>query len=168
MVKESEKQGTINRGLHGGHQGHDAKTLSLKEELKYVISYSSRKSLINFDNDAASCYNIILLNISSLVARKKGMHKNVIFVHATTLEKSKYRLKTTLGVSDGYYSHCKTFPTYGSGQGTTNSPQTWLVISSTVCNIYKQSANGAEFDSPDQDTNIRLAILGFVDDVNNQ
>eukprot|EP00957_Ditylum_brightwellii_P205709 15345066-Ditylum_brightwellii.AAC.1 len=31
------------------------------EELKYNISYASRKDLINFDNDAASCYNRIIL-----------------------------------------------------------------------------------------------------------
>eukprot|EP00957_Ditylum_brightwellii_P146869 11181394-Ditylum_brightwellii.AAC.1 len=43
---------------------------ALVEELKYDISYNFRKSLIDFDNDAASCYNHILLNISSLVARK--------------------------------------------------------------------------------------------------
>eukprot|EP00957_Ditylum_brightwellii_P132840 10130080-Ditylum_brightwellii.AAC.1 len=81
------------------------------------------------------------------------MHNNVTCVHATTLEKAKYRLKTALGVSDGYYSHCKTFLIYGSGQDATNSPQIWLVISSTICDIYEQSANGAEFVSPDQDVN---------------
>eukprot|EP00957_Ditylum_brightwellii_P178768 13617200-Ditylum_brightwellii.AAC.1 len=85
---------------------------------------SSCKSLINFDNNAASCYDRILPNISSLVVRKRGMHKNVTFVHATTLEKAKHRLKTALCVSEGYYSPCKTFPIYGSGKGATNSPQT--------------------------------------------
>eukprot|EP00957_Ditylum_brightwellii_P118218 9016828-Ditylum_brightwellii.AAC.1 len=168
IVEETKKSGTISRGLHGGRQGHDAKTLSLIEELIYNISYSSCKSLINFDNDAASCYNRILPNISSFVARQKGMHKNIIFIHATTLEKAKYRLKTALGVSEGYYSHCKTFLIYGSGQGATNSPHTWLVISSTICDIYEQSAHGAEFVSPDQGISILLAILEFVDDVNNQ
>eukprot|EP00957_Ditylum_brightwellii_P085632 6514191-Ditylum_brightwellii.AAC.1 len=41
LVEEAEKRGTINQELHGGCQGHDAKTLSLIEELKYDISYSS-------------------------------------------------------------------------------------------------------------------------------
>ena len=109
MIEKSKKQDTINRGLHGAHQGHDAKTLSPIEELKCDVSYRLCKLLINVDNDTAPCYNRILPNISSLVARKKRMHKNVTFVHATTLEKAKYRLKTALGVSEGYYSHCKTF-----------------------------------------------------------
>eukprot|EP00957_Ditylum_brightwellii_P074965 5696845-Ditylum_brightwellii.AAC.1 len=96
------------------------------------------------------------------------MHKNVTFVHATILEKLKYWHKTVLGVSEGYYSCCRTFPIYGSGQGATNSSQTWLVISSTTCDIYEQSAHGTEFVNTDQDVSILLAILGFVDGMNNQ
>eukprot|EP00957_Ditylum_brightwellii_P073786 5606943-Ditylum_brightwellii.AAC.1 len=64
----SEKCGTINRGLHGGKKGHDAQTLSLIEELKYDISYSLPKTLMNFDNDAALCYDRIVPNISGLIA----------------------------------------------------------------------------------------------------
>eukprot|EP00957_Ditylum_brightwellii_P154825 11783550-Ditylum_brightwellii.AAC.1 len=67
----SEKRGAINRRLHGGRKGRDAQMLSLIEELKYDISYSSRKISINFHNDAALCYNQISPNISSLITRKK-------------------------------------------------------------------------------------------------
>eukprot|EP00957_Ditylum_brightwellii_P178820 13621263-Ditylum_brightwellii.AAC.1 len=100
LVEVFEKNGTINCGLHGGCQGHDTQTLSLIKELKYYILYSSCKSLGNFDNDAASCCDCILPNVSSLVARKKGLHKNVTFVHTTTLEEAKYCLKTVLHVSN--------------------------------------------------------------------
>eukprot|EP00957_Ditylum_brightwellii_P192512 14658037-Ditylum_brightwellii.AAC.1 len=120
------------------------------EELKYDISYTSRKSLINFDNDAALCYDRILPNVSSLVAQKFGLHKNVTFAHATTLEKAKYHLKTALGVSDEYYQHCHLYPIYGSVQGATNSPQTWLITSSTPYDMFDESAHGATFVSPDQ------------------
>eukprot|EP00957_Ditylum_brightwellii_P080117 6093264-Ditylum_brightwellii.AAC.1 len=34
LLESSEKRQTINRGFHGGRQGHDAQTLSLIEELK--------------------------------------------------------------------------------------------------------------------------------------
>eukprot|EP00957_Ditylum_brightwellii_P028472 2150034-Ditylum_brightwellii.AAC.1 len=71
MISMSEKWGTINRALHGGRKGHDVQTSSLVEEVRYDISYSSRKTLLNFDNDAASCYDQILPNASSLIARKK-------------------------------------------------------------------------------------------------
>eukprot|EP00957_Ditylum_brightwellii_P066663 5059095-Ditylum_brightwellii.AAC.1 len=168
LISSSEKRGTLNRGLHGDRRGHDTQTLSLIKELKYDTCYCSRKSLINFDNDTASCYHWILPNISSLVARKKGLYINVTFVHAQRLEQAKYRLKTALGISKEYYQHCTTFPIYGSGQGATNSLGIWLTIRSTIGDIYEQSANGAEFISPDKATTLVLAILGFVDNVTNQ
>eukprot|EP00957_Ditylum_brightwellii_P114469 8728074-Ditylum_brightwellii.AAC.1 len=116
LVETAEQRGHLNQGLYGGQKGYNAKMLLLIEELKYDISYSSRKSLINFDNDAASCYDRILPNISRLAACKFGLHKNVMFVHATTLEQGKYCLKTALGVGDEYYQHCQLYPIYGSGQ----------------------------------------------------
>jgi len=73
---------------------------------------------------------------SSLVARENGLHKNVTFFHAQTLEQAKYRLKTALGVSEEYYQACTTFPIYGSGQGATKSLGIWLTISSTIGDIY--------------------------------
>eukprot|EP00957_Ditylum_brightwellii_P132245 10083907-Ditylum_brightwellii.AAC.1 len=76
----------INSALHGGRQGHDAQTLSLIKELKYDICYSSHKLLINFDNDAGSCYDRIPPYISSLITQKKGMDKNVTFVYAKMLQ----------------------------------------------------------------------------------
>eukprot|EP00957_Ditylum_brightwellii_P140674 10715676-Ditylum_brightwellii.AAC.1 len=88
--------------------------------------------------------------MSSLVARKFGLHKNITFVHTTTLDQAKYCLKTALGVSDKYYQHCQLYPIYGSGQGATNSPQTWLIISSTLFDMFEESAHGATFVSPDQ------------------
>eukprot|EP00957_Ditylum_brightwellii_P006165 466231-Ditylum_brightwellii.AAC.1 len=72
LIKSFQKRKSINRGLHGGGQGHDAQAMSLIEKLKYNICYSSCKLLINFDNDAASRYDRILPCISSLIARKKG------------------------------------------------------------------------------------------------
>ena len=89
-------------------------------------------------------------------------------MHAQILKEAKYRLKTALGVSDEYYQHCTTFPIYGSGQGATNSLGIWLTICSTIRDIVKQSANGAEFISSDNAIALVLAILGFVDNVTNQ
>eukprot|EP00957_Ditylum_brightwellii_P174396 13278616-Ditylum_brightwellii.AAC.1 len=94
--------------------------------------------------------NCILPNATSLVGRKKGLHKNVTFVHVHTLKEAKYKLQTALGVSEEYYQHCITFPIYDSGQGETNSPGIWLILSSTIGDAYEQSANGAKFISPDQ------------------
>eukprot|EP00957_Ditylum_brightwellii_P195325 14881251-Ditylum_brightwellii.AAC.1 len=82
------------------------------EEIKYDITKCSREPLVNFDNDAAACYDRIISNLVSLIGQKKGLHKHVTFVHAKTLEEAKFKLKTALGVSESFYSHSEIFPIY--------------------------------------------------------
>eukprot|EP00957_Ditylum_brightwellii_P096308 7335442-Ditylum_brightwellii.AAC.1 len=81
----------------GGRAGQDATTLTFMEEMKHDICHCSCKSLVNFDNNAAACYNRIIPNIANLIGRKKGLHRNITFAHATTLEEAKFKLKIALG-----------------------------------------------------------------------
>eukprot|EP00957_Ditylum_brightwellii_P161265 12278577-Ditylum_brightwellii.AAC.1 len=64
-----------------------------------------------------------------------------------------------LGISKDHYSHLEYFPIYGSGQGTTNSPQILLVISSAINNVCEISATGVESVSSDRVYKVLLAIL---------
>eukprot|EP00957_Ditylum_brightwellii_P187092 14248946-Ditylum_brightwellii.AAC.1 len=64
------------------------------EEMKNEISHCSQKLLVNFDNNAASCYDRIIPNIANLIGHKKGLHKSITFVHASTLAEAKFKLKT--------------------------------------------------------------------------
>eukprot|EP00957_Ditylum_brightwellii_P061871 4695205-Ditylum_brightwellii.AAC.1 len=57
LLSSSEKCSKPNRGLHGGRCGHNTQMLSLIKDLKYGICYCSRKLLVNFDSNAASCYD---------------------------------------------------------------------------------------------------------------
>eukprot|EP00957_Ditylum_brightwellii_P099593 7586190-Ditylum_brightwellii.AAC.1 len=67
------------------------------EEMKNKISHCSQKPLVNSDNDAAACYDRIILNAANLIRRKKGLHRNIAFVHAKTVAEAKFKLKTALG-----------------------------------------------------------------------
>eukprot|EP00957_Ditylum_brightwellii_P130926 9986899-Ditylum_brightwellii.AAC.1 len=86
------------------------------EEIKYDITKCSRKPLVNFDNDAAACYDRIIPNWASLIDQKKGLHKSVTFAHAKTLEEAKFKLKMALEVSESFSSHSEILPIYGAGQ----------------------------------------------------
>jgi hypothetical protein len=59
----------VHPGQHGARPGHEAKTPVFMEELKTDICYASRKSLLNFDNDATSCYDRIVAAIASILGR---------------------------------------------------------------------------------------------------
>mmetsp|Transcript_30358 Transcript_30358/g.72755 ORF Transcript_30358/g.72755 Transcript_30358/m.72755 type:complete len:2117 (+) Transcript_30358:2729-9079(+) len=166
MMYDAERRGLIHNGQYGGRKGRDPQTLVLYEELKNEICHFSRKNMVNFDNDAASCYDRILPSLASLIGRSKGLHKSVIFVHATTLKEAKFKLKTALGISEKDYSHSDLKPIYGTGQGSTNSPMIWTLVSSVLFDVHTELAYGAEFVSPDGKIRIRTTIVGFVDDAN--
>eukprot|EP00957_Ditylum_brightwellii_P187517 14280506-Ditylum_brightwellii.AAC.1 len=159
----------MNEGQVGGRVEHDANTLTLIKEPKNDICYCSHKSLINFDNDAAACYDRIIPTIAKLVGRKKGQHRNLTFVHALTLTEAKFKLKTALGMSDNFYQHCQqAFLIYGTGQGSTNSPTIWLIISSTLFGIHEKLGKGAQFFDPMQVIHVHITMVGFVDNVMGQ
>lgn len=88
LLRHADNANLINPGLFGGRPGCEAQSLPFLEELKYDISYTTRRNLLNFDNDAASCYDRIIVSLASLINRKYGMHRSVVLVHATTLQQA--------------------------------------------------------------------------------
>jgi hypothetical protein len=164
QIFAADKQKLVNPGQYGSYPGREATSLCLLEEPKTDISYCSRKPIINFDNDASSCYDRIIVSLSSLINRKYGQNRHVVMVNATTLREAKYHLKTALGVSDTFITHSTAWPLYGTGQGSGNSPMIWCFISSTLFDCHQSQAYGAMFQTPDRTVTVSFSMVGFVDD----
>jgi hypothetical protein len=164
LLQRADATHLLNVGQYGGRPGCEAQSLTLLEELKYDLSYLTRRTLINFDNDASSCYDRIVVSLASIINRKYGMHRKVVAVHAATLQNAQFHLKTASGISTTHYSPSTRFPIYGTGQGSGNSPSIWLFISSTLFDIHNRLAHGARFVSPDGQHKVELSMVGFVDD----
>lgn len=164
LIRLVDNNDLVNGGQYGGRPGCEAQSLTLLEELKYDLAHMTRRTLFNFDNDASSCYDRIVVPLASLVNRKYGLHRKVVAVHAQTLQEARFYLKTAAGISESYYSHCQEFPIHGTGQGSGNSPGIWLLISSTLFDIHHQQGHGAKFVSPDGRHSVSFSMVGFVDD----
>ena len=164
LLQSADMLGLINEGLFGGRPGCEAQSLTFLEELKYDISFMTRRTLFNFDNDATSCYDRIIVALASLINRKYGLHRKVTAVHASTLKQARFHLRTLTGISDQSYSHSIQFPIFGSGQGSGNSPGIWLFISSTLCDVHNSISHGASFTNPDESEQVSISMVGFVDD----
>eukprot|EP00957_Ditylum_brightwellii_P012222 923465-Ditylum_brightwellii.AAC.1 len=158
LIKSLEKQKTIDKGQIGGRAGHDANTLTFLEEIKTDITRSNRKPLVNFDNDVASCYNRIILNLVNLIGKKKGLYWNVTFVHAKTPEEAKFKLKIALGVNKSFYMHSQVFPIYGAGRRSTNSPTIWLIISSILFDVHQEMCHGVTFYNPTKKRKVHITM----------
>ena len=92
------------------------------------------------------------------------MSQNVLRVNTRTLQTAKYHVKTNLGVSKGYYQHSTTQPIHGTGQGSGNSPTIWCFVCSALFDAFASKAHGATFASYDKEHEIRIFMIGFVDD----
>eukprot|EP00957_Ditylum_brightwellii_P187771 14297405-Ditylum_brightwellii.AAC.1 len=71
----------------------------------------------------------------------------------------------TLGVSEDFYQHCEAFLIYSTGQGSTNLPTIWLIISSSLFDIHKELSNRATFSDTIQEVEVHITLVGFVDDI---
>ena len=159
----------INRACYGTTPGHSSLGPVFLQELEYEITRLTRRPLLHFDNDATSCYDRIPCFLANLASRKYGMDKKVCIVQAKTLQHARYYLKTKLGISDEHAEHTQECPWFGTGQGSGNSPFYWLLISSTLYDIYCASTTGgATYTSPDKSHTVTLCIIGFVDDAKNR
>ncbi|OEU15138.1 hypothetical protein FRACYDRAFT_239817 [Fragilariopsis cylindrus CCMP1102] len=163
-MRKAVKNKTLHTGQYGGLPGRDCTSLTYLEELRLDYSLLTRYSLANFDNDATACYDRILMAIASLAGRKYGIHKDIIFIHAQTLEEAEFKLKLSTKISDTTYRHCVKFPIHGTGQGSSNSPMIWCFISSVLFQSHNAKAHGMVFTSPDGDMVVRFNMVGFVDD----
>ena len=160
----AEDTGVINQGQFGGRPGRTAHDPVFIEEQIQEYSRLSRYTSIKFANDATACYDRILPSIASIASRSFGTPANVCYVMATTLLEARYKLKTSLGLSESYYKHCENFPIYGSGQGSGNSPVLWVFISSILFNCHNSKAHGATFQSINNKHKLHISMIGFVDD----
>jgi hypothetical protein len=128
QIYAADKEQLVNPGQYGSYPGREATSLCLLEELKRDISYSSRKPIINFDNDTSSCYDRIIVNLTSLINWKYGQNRHVVMVNADTSRNARYHLKTALNVSEEYISHCTAWPLHGTCQGSGNFPKYHTII----------------------------------------
>jgi hypothetical protein len=162
-------KGTLNPACYGTTPGRSSVDPVFIKEMEYEIVRLTRYPLVHFDNDATSCYDRIPCFLANIASRKYGQSAKVCMVQGGTLQKAKYYLKTKFGISEDYVQHTQESPWFGTGQGSGNSPMYWLLISSTLYDIYtKEVTRGAIYETPDHKIKIKLTQLGFVDDVNNR
>ena len=128
LMQLTEDNQLLNEGQYGARPDRNAHDPVFIEEMQYEICQASRTPLVKVDNDATSCYDRILRNMASIACQKFGLHKNMAFVWANTLEEAKYKLCTMLGMSEESYFHYIAFLIYGTGQGSGNSPVVWCFL----------------------------------------
>jgi hypothetical protein len=115
--------------------------------------------------DISACFDRMLPSLISLLNRRNGCPKEAVAMHATTLQKSNYYLKTQQGISTSSYSN-ETGPVYGNGQGAGDSPSQWSQESAMLFQIYQELATGATMSNRNGTPIVDIHMTAFADDTN--
>jgi ribonuclease HI len=164
LVWNAHDNDCIHEGQAGSRPGCNAIDVVIQKEMKYLYSRLSKTNLATMDNDAKSCYDRIICNLAMIISQYYGVTRNMASLHATTLRKMKYRLRTALGSSTTTYQHSNSTPIHGTGQGSCASPAIWLLISSILMDCLSALGGGMTMIDVQSEISIQQWIDGFVDD----
>jgi hypothetical protein len=166
VIHNAEDWKSLNVGLYGSRATRQALDPAFIEVLQYDYASLTRWPELKFSNDATLCYDRIIPSISNVIARSMGLHKNIAEIHGSMLEQAVYRIKTQLGISQGYYSHTEEWPVFGTGQGSCASPPFWLLNCSAYLSIYQSCCYGAIYSNMDGTLKTKVGMTSFVDNNN--
>lgn len=93
---------TVSQEQAGGRPGRSAIDTATKTVLHHAICQLQRLEGAVLYNDAKACFDRIIENFSNLCCIREGMPSQIASLHAQTLEKIKYYVKTKFG---GNLSH---------------------------------------------------------------
>jgi hypothetical protein len=158
-----EVLGDLQDGFRKGRS--TIRTLLLNE---LICDYNKRLRINNFVGmtDISGCFDRIVTPIISLLNIKNGCTPQAVSMHATTLQKSRYHLKTKLGVSEEFYSHSDKTPVYGNGQGAGDSPSQWCQQSAMLFDLYSKINTGTTISDRWGNTQANITMAAFADDTN--
>jgi hypothetical protein len=141
LMRNCEKHGILGDLQDGFRKGRSTTRTLLHNEI--MCDYNKRLRIDNYIGmtDISACFDRMLPSLISLLNRRNGCPKEAVAMHATTLQKSNYYLKTQQGISTSSYSN-ETGPVYGNGQGAGDSPSQWSQESAMLFQIYQELATG--------------------------
>jgi hypothetical protein len=128
LVRHAVSLDLLHDSQHGSVPRRTALDPIMLTQLTSDLCRILKHDLARFDNDASACYDRIIVALGMLAARRCGMPRNAIRLHADALRFMKYTVKTMYGISTENYHGTPFAPLFGTGQGSGASPAVWLSL----------------------------------------
>jgi hypothetical protein len=128
LVRRALSMDLLHDGQHCSIPGRMALDPVMLTQLSSDLCRVLKHDYARFDNDASACYDRIIVGLGMLAARKCGMPRNAIRMHADSLQFMRYTVKTVHGISKDNYQGTAFSPLFGTGQGSGASPAVWLSL----------------------------------------
>jgi hypothetical protein len=148
----------------GGIPGRTAIDLVMSKEMMTICLHLMRKNGAITDVDATACYDRMVPALIWLGYFKAGATWNIVQLFALALLNLKYFIVTAFGISLLANQHSDLSQFLGPGQGATDAPFAWALISTYLICAYKKQAHGCTLKDPTGKITWKRAINMFVDD----
>jgi hypothetical protein len=168
LVQKFLNNDQFSPGCYGGLSNKQALDPVFLELMQNDYAIMTRTNHIKFANDAGLCYDRIIPSPSNILARSRGLHRNIAKLHGSMLQNAVYHIKTQLGISTHHYSHSPAFPVFGTGQGSRSSALVWNINGSSYLDAYDSKCHGATYEDPSFTILLKIGMSGFVNDNSSQ
>ena len=149
----------------GGRPGRTATDPAMRKLLAFEYGRAIYVTIALFANDAKACYDRMVPDISTIIARKFGVAPSIMKARNVVMEAMEHHVKTQHGISSTGYKQTSGEPEMaGETQGKADPACLWNVESQTLLRTHQQIHDGIRLRSADGTRQIRKNNDAFVDD----
>ena len=164
LLRHTEEYQYLKDHNYGGRNGKCANDVVMKKYLTLQIWHLQRHNGALTDCDAKSCYDRIIPILLYLAYSKAGLPHSTCLWLCQCLINMEYHIVTAYGASSDTSTSTDTHPLYGIGQGATDAPSGWLLVSTILSRYYDSKAIGCTLVDPTGYLSLRWTHVMFVDD----
>ena len=164
LLRNAEQYNYLDDSNYGGRNGKTANDAVMKKFLTLQIWQLKRHNGALTDCDAKACYDRVVPNLLYMCYNKAGLPPTTCQWLNKCLSQMKYHVVTTHGISEGYSTSTDHKTLYGVGQGATDAPTGWLLVSTILSRYYNQKAIGCILHDPTNTSWVTWKHVMFVDD----
>ena len=164
LIRHAEEYQYLKDHNYGGRNGKCANDVVMKKYLTLQIWHLQRHNGALTDCDAKSCYDRIIPILLYLSYSKAGLLHSMYLWLCQCLINMEYHIVTAYSASSDTSTSSDTHPLYGIGQGATDAPSGWLLVSTILSRYYDSKAIGCTLVDPTGYFTLRWTHVMFVDD----
>ena len=164
LMTNVERQQYLSDENYGGRNNRSSIDVVMKKVFTLTTYKLTRTNAAITDCDAKACYDRILPHVMALANIKAGLPKKTATLFMNTLHKMKYHISTGLGISKIANINDDDCPIYGIGQGATDAPAQWTLMSDIIQKIHNDKAIGTTIMNPTKTIKEARSLDMFVDD----
>ena len=159
--------GVKNKTLHSSQwalPGRQCADVVVLRELTIGMAKMLKISLGGFENDAAACYDRLVMNMMGAAFERMGVPEGPLRLQEAVLLNVVHYLKTAFGITLDSYTSDALFRIYGVGQGSKAGPVSWAAVSSLLFQAQELLGQGVRFSCPQRLIHHLRHSDGYVDD----